>query len=186
MSQPIYGNEDRPIYLKILTWVTDIMLIIAVALFVLNFYGYRYTASGSSMSPTVNAKEIILVDRITFQIFSPDRFDLILVEMEKDGLSQYYLKRVIGIPGDSIQINNGKIYLNDELLTYGDNMNEIISPGLAHNKIQLKKDEYFVLGDNWNNSEDSRFVSFGNVQKENIIGIAWFRISPTEKLGFIE
>ena len=96
------------------------------------------------------------------------------------------MKRVIGIPGDTVQIKEGEVYVNGELFEDEDEFAPILDAELAAEPVKLEEDEYFVLGDNRNNSEDSRYANIGNVKKEYIIGKAWFIISPYDSMGFIK
>jgi signal peptidase I len=116
---------------------------------------------------------------------SPKRYDVIAFKTSGTGFDKIYIKRVIGVPGDSVIIKNGKVYINGEELTDDVYTDTILTAGLAANTITLGDDEYFVLGDNRNNSEDSRFSNIGIVKKENIIGSAWLIASPLSRFGFI-
>ncbi len=100
--------------------------------------------------------------------------------------AHYYVKRVIGVPGDTVQIKDGAVYVNGELFEEKVETAAILDAELASEKIVLEEDEYFVLGDNRNNSEDSRYANIGNVKKEYMIGKAWFIVSPYQKFGFID
>ena len=100
--------------------------------------------------------------------------------------SHYYVKRVIGVPGDTVQILDGAVYVNGELFEEAVETAAILDAELAAEEIELAEDEYFVLGDNRNNSEDSRYANIGNVKKEYIIGKAWFIVSPFKDFGFLD
>ena len=130
------------------------------------------------MEPTLNNEDNLIVQKWGYHFTDPKRFDVVVFPF-KHGERIYYIKRVIGLPGETIQIDSdGTIYINGEILeeTYG---NEIITnPGLAGEPIHLGSNEYFVLGDNRNNSSDSRDPSVGNINRNDIIGKAWFRFYP--------
>ena len=100
--------------------------------------------------------------------------------------SHYYVKRVIAVPGDKVQIKDGAVYVNGELFDEKAETAAILDAQLAAEEIELGEDEYFVLGDNRNNSEDSRYANIGNVKKEYIIGKAWFIVSPFQDFGFLD
>ena len=96
------------------------------------------------------------------------------------------MKRVIATPGDTVQIEGGIVYVNGEPLEEQAAVAAVENAMLAEEEITVGEDEYFVLGDNRNNSEDSRYASIGNVKREHIIGKAWMVISPWKKIGFIK
>ena len=99
--------------------------------------------------------------------------------------SHYYIKRVIAVPGDTLQIKNGEVYVNGELFAEDVDVAQMEDAGLAAEEVTLGEDEYFVLGDNRNNSEDSRYANIGNIKKEYIIGKVWFRVTPFKDFGFL-
>ena len=140
---------------------------------------------GSSMNPTLNDKDSLWVDKISYSIGDPKRFDVIIFNYNKDTT---YVKRIIGLPGERVRIDqNGIIYINEEVLVenYG---NETILPtnvGRACQTILLGSDEYFVLGDNRNNSSDSRYADVGNIKREDIVGKVRLRIYPFKDIGLI-
>lgn len=100
--------------------------------------------------------------------------------------THYYIKRVIGVPGDTVQIIDGAVYVNEEEYAEKTEVSRMEDAGIAAEPVMLGEDEYFVLGDNRNNSEDSRFANIGSVKEEYMIGKAWFVISPRDKFGFIK
>ena len=95
------------------------------------------------------------------------------------------VKRVIGLPGETVQITGGYIYIDGELLQAEDGLNQVSLAGIAQHPVTLGRDEYFVLGDNRESSEDSRFVNIGNIKREQITGNAWIRIQPLVRFGRI-
>ena len=96
------------------------------------------------------------------------------------------IKRVMGLPGEKVKIENGKLYINEEEIISEFISESIEDAGIAQDEILLGEDEYFVLGDNLGNSEDSRFANIGNVNKQDIVGKVWFRVSPIKEMGFIK
>ena len=169
---------------KVLKWIIDIVVVIMTAMFILNISADRTQVIGNSMSPTLNNNEYILINKFTYSFVKPSRFDVIVFNIKDD--ENYYIKRVIGLPGETIQIKDGSIYVNDKKLEYNINAEAIVTSGLAMNKIILEKDEFFVMGDNWNNSEDSRFARIGNISKSNIIGKAWLEVSSIKSINLID
>lgn len=138
------------------------------------------------MEPRLSNEDNLIVDKITYRFKNPERFDIIVFPFQYDK-NTFYIKRIIGLPGETVYIDyDGNIYINDELLVEGYGKEVIEDPGLAYTPITLGEDEYFVLGDNRNNSSDSRDPSVGNIKREDIIGRAWIRILPFDKIGFIK
>lgn len=178
--------DENIIVDKVLKWITDIIVVIMVALFFLSILGEKTVVEGNSMSPSLKNGESVLVDRMSYKFDNPDRFDVIIFKMHEDEETNYYIKRVIGLPGESVQIKNGRIHINGEELEYNLDAELIVTEGIVSDEIILEEDEYFVVGDNWNNSEDSRFEQIGNVNKDNILGKIWIKISPIKEFGLIE
>ena len=163
--------------------ITQIALIAVTALFCVNYLGYQVKMEGRSMEPTVLQDSTLLVNRAAF---APSRFDIIVFPFQYAD-DTYYVKRIIGLPGKTVQIDpEGNIYINGELLEEDYGLETILSPGLAAEPVILGEDEYFVLGDNRNNSSDSREPSVGNIHRSDIIGKAWVRIWPLNKIGVLK
>ena len=166
---------------------TSIYLLVVLVLtyLVITFVGQRTQVSGSSMETTLSDEDNLIVDKISYRFSEPKRFDIIVFPFEYEG-DTYYIKRIIGMPGERVQIDGeGNIYIDGEVLeeSYGREIME--SPGRAWEEITLAEDEYFVLGDNRNHSSDSRDPSVGNIKRKDIIGRAFLRIWPFEKFGIL-
>lgn len=174
--------------------VTDIVEIITGSLaaiflaFVIVFsIGMRTSVIGDSMEPALYNGQEILMNRVVYKLSSPKRNDVVVFLPNGNENSHYYVKRVIGLPGETIQIKDGRVYINGVLLNEDDALDQMIDAGIAQNELTLAADEYFVLGDNRNSSEDSRSGNIGAVKKDNIIGKAWFHMaSENESMGLIE
>lgn len=174
--------------------VTDIVEIITGSLaaiflaFVIVFsIGMRTSVIGDSMEPALYNGQEILMNRVVYKLSSPKRNDVVVFLPNGNENSHYYVKRVIGLPGETIQIKDGRVYINGVLLNEDDALDQMIDAGIAQNELTLAADEYFVLGDNRNSSEDSRSGNIGAVKKDNIIGKAWFHMaSENVSMGLIE
>lgn len=171
---------------EILSTSLYLLVVLCITYLVIHFVGQRTQVSGSSMEPKLSDNDNLIVDKITYRFKNPERYDIIVFPFEYED-NTYYIKRIIGLPGETVHIDReGNIYINDTILeeTYG---REVIKePGRAYEPITLGDDEYFVMGDNRNNSTDSRDPSVGNIKKERIIGRAWLRIWPFNRFGFIK
>ena len=165
-------------------WVGEIAAAILLAFLVIQFCFQTVTVHGDSMQPAYYDGDTVLVNKLDYRFGSPKRLDAVILELENGSTTHYSVKRVIGLPGETVKIENGKIYINNKELK-GFSEEEILSAGLAAYDVALEDDEYFVMGDNRNYSKDSRFPDVGNIKRADIIGKAWLRIYPFDKIGFI-
>ena len=172
-----------------LEFVVYVGIAVIITYLVLNFIGQRTVVEGNSMWPTLNDGESLIVDKLTYHFQAPKRFDIIVFPyQENNGREVYYIKRIIGLPGETVRIDEeGNIYINDEILeeSYGREVIKSETMGLARETIVIGEDEYFVLGDNRNNSTDSRSPLVGNLNRKDIIGRAFVRIWPLAKMGML-
>lgn len=154
--------------------------------FVLVFsVGMKISMVGVSMEPALYNGQEVLINRFIYKITSPKRGDVIAFLPNGNQNSHYYLKRIVGLPGESIQIIDGYVYINGERVPE-DEYDKMADYGIAGNEMQLGSDEYFVLGDNRNMSEDSRSGNIGAVKKDTIAGKVWFHLSCDEEgTGFV-
>lgn len=166
----------------------NILIVVALALilslFITKFVAHHTAVDGSSMSPTLTDGDQLIVEELSYYFHEPERFDIVVfpISTEDD-----YIKRIIGLPGETVQIMNGQVYINGNLLTedrYG--AETIEDPGTAADTIYLQPDEYFVLGDNRNASVDSRFPEVGLIHKKDIEGRAWLRFYPFGSFGSVK
>lgn len=162
----------------------EILIVLLVAFVLVYCAGMRVTMVGNSMESTVSDGSQILVNRFIYNVKSPKSGDVIVFLPNGNEKSHYYVKRVIGVPGDKVQIKSGLLYVNGELYDTEDT-DTIKNAGVAEEEITVGEDEYFVLGDNRNSSEDSRYANIGNIKKEYIKGKAWFVVRPFKKMGRI-
>lgn len=169
---------------EVLSTALYFLVIIALTFFVVRYVAQRTYVNGSSMNDTLQDGDNLLVDKLSYRFTDPDRFDIIVFPFQY-GEDTYYIKRVIGLPGETVQIINGMVYINGELLEESYGKEVMKSAGIAVNPIVLGEDEYFVLGDNRNNSRDSRDPAVGVIQKDRIIGKAFIRIWPLNKFKLL-
>ena len=170
---------------EILSWVFYIAFVLVLTWVIITFVGQRTRVDGRSMMNTLHDGDNLIVEKLSYRFSDPKRFDIIV--FPPTGKKEYYIKRIIGLPGETVQIDeNGNIYINGELLEENYGAETIQNPGRAANPITLGEDEYFVMGDNRNNSKDSRSEEVGNVKRSQIIGRAWLRIWPLNKFGLLK
>lgn len=169
--------------------VIELILYIAVVLgitfLIVTFVGQRTQVSGPSMMNTLNDGDNLIVDKISYRFSEPKRFDIIVFPYQYQEKT-YYIKRIIGLPGETVQIIDGSIYIDGEVLEEDYGKEVMASAGQAEEPIQLADDEYFVLGDNRNNSSDSRAEDVGMIKREDIVGRAWMRIWPFSDFGILK
>lgn len=170
----------------IVRWVLKVAFVCLLAfVFVWNF-GQRVSTVGDSMKPVLGNGDVVLVNRVVYNARRPKRGDIIVFKPKGNENSHYYIKRVIALPGESVEIIENRIYINGKKLDESYETTNIDNVGLVSKKIKLNEDEYFVLGDDRESSEDSRNPEVGNVKRAYIYGKAWFVISPYENFGFIK
>jgi signal peptidase I len=176
--------KKKSIIKEIIGWAVFLTLVFGIGWLLLHYVGEQTQVSGESMYPTLSDGDSLIVDKISYQFVDPARFDIIVFPFRYQE-NTFYIKRIIGLPGETVQISDGKIYINGKLLKEDYGYELIENPGLASSPITLGQDEYFVLGDNRNNSTDSREPSVGNVSRGDIIGRALFRFWPLSDIGFL-
>ena len=170
---------------EILSMIGWILFIFCLVFLVTTYVGQRTRVEGHSMEPALSDGDNLIVDKISYRFHDPERFDIIIFPYQWEP-NTYYIKRIIGLPGETIQIDDeGNIYIDGEVLQEHYGLERIKNPGSAREPITLGEDEYFVLGDNRNNSEDSRFTQVGAIHRDDIVGRAWLRIYPFDRIGFI-
>jgi len=171
---------------EILSTSIYLLIVLCLTWLCINYVGQRTQVSGSSMENTLSHGDNLIVDKITYRFKDPQRFDIIVFPFEYEE-DTYYIKRIIGLPGETVRIDTeGNIYIDDEVLEESYGRAVIADPGRAAQDITLGEDEYFVLGDNRNDSVDSRTEVVGNIRRENIVGRAWLRIWPFSKFGILK
>ena len=173
---------------EVFSWIFYTFVAIFMALFVVMAFGMRTKVIGESMEPTLYHGQDVLINRVAYKFMSPKSGDIIVFLPNGNANSHDYIKRVVAVPGDTVQIKDGKLYVNGQEQDSNDSLyDKMEDAGIASNKIKLGDDEYFVLGDNRNSSEDSRSANIGTVKLSSIIGKVWYHYGGEEgSTGFVK
>lgn len=177
--------KERSILGELLSWLIYIVIVVILSLGIITFIGQRTKVSGHSMETTLSDGDNLIVDKISYRFRDPERFEIIVFPFQYEEHT-YYIKRIIGLPGETVQVIDGYVYINGEMLDENYGLEVMDDPGIAAEPITLREDEYFVLGDNRNHSSDSRDPSVGVLHRDDIMGRAWIRIWPFDKFGVIK
>lgn len=180
--------KERSMGYEIFTWVRDLSIVIIVVLLITTFVGEKIRVIGASMEPYVHDGDHFILDKLSYQFDEPNRFDIIAFPYDED---LNYIKRIVGLPGETIELkpadnNTYNIYIDGILLEETFGMEPIIRLGNQKYPFTIPEGTYFVLGDNRNDSSDSRYVDVGTVKKEDILGKTFVRIWPFSDFGFIK
>ncbi len=178
-----FKKEETNLLRRCVNWVIDIIVAIALACFIVRAFGIQVEVAGNSMSPLLNSGDVVLIDQFLYDLTGPKRFDVVVFERED---AKVNIKRIIGLPGETVQITEGRIWIDGERLEEPADQKKIALAGLAETPVTLGEDEYFLLGDNRDSSEDSRFVNVGNVKAGQIKGKVWFRVYPALGMGRVQ
>ena len=163
------------------------VLIVVFAAYAITHYGMEtFTVSGQYMSPTLESGDKILVNKLSYHIHSIKRNDVVIVQQSGSEHNYYTVERVIGLPGEEVQIQEGKVLISGKKLKEPYDFPEMENGGLALEPVILEEDEYFVLCDNRNNGEDSRNANVGNITREDIVGKAWIRMNTIEFISHLD
>lgn len=169
------------------SWTFLFVLAVLIAFVFVYSVGLKTSVIGASMEPCLYNGQSVLINKISYSFGSPKRGDVIVFLPNGNENTHYYIKRVIGLPGETIMISDGRIYLDGYFYEEDDSYDTMEDGGIAEKGITLGDEEYFVLGDNRNNSEDSRSANVGAVKEDTIAGKAWFKLGDgIDKMGFIE
>ena len=173
---------------KVLFWVISVTLTVALAYGYAFYFGQNIVVQESSMDPTLGGGRRGIRCWWTGRLISwdlPNGGDIIVFRTSDDPKASLHIKRVIGLPGETIQIRNGQILIDGETYVEKRDFPAITNPGIAEEPVYLGRGEYFVLGDNRNNSEDSRYADIGPIEKKRIVGKLWMVTAPFEKFGLL-
>ena len=186
-DQDVTADKQISMKREIINTVLYFIFLFVAVWAIVTFVGQRTVVNGVSMYDTLNDGDNLWVDKFSYHFKDPQRFDIVVFPMY-DG-EEYFIKRIIGLPGETVRIDHqGNIYINGEQLeeSYGYETIEPEMIGRAFDGVTLGDDEYFVMGDNRNESEDSRFDIVGNVKRKNLMGKAIFRLWPITSFGTLD
>lgn len=177
-------KEEKSILRELGSWLLYLLFVVVFSFIIITYVGQRTRVDGQSMETTLYNNDNLIVDKISYRFRDPKRFEIIVFPYQYRE-NTYYIKRIIGLPGETVQVIDGYVYIDGEQLDehYGNELME--SPGIAEDPITLEEDEYFVLGDNRNHSSDSRDATVGVLHRKDLLGRAWIRIWPLNKFGAI-
>ena len=188
--EEVPDSDKKSVGRKISSGIVELLIYCAIMVlcitFVPRYVLQRTIVSGSSMESTLHNKENLLVEKVSYRFKDPDRFDVIVFYPYGRESDDYYIKRVIGLPGETVQIKGDTIYINGEEIKENYGKDPMVYAGIAEEPLKLADDEFFVLGDNREVSEDSRYEEVGPVKRENIEGKAILRIYPFSEFGTFE
>ncbi len=174
-----FYQKEKTVSKKKLSEALSLVFLALVAVFLAYVFvtslGIRVNVPGNSMEPSLYNGQLIFIDRVIYNLSAPKFGDVVVFKPNGNQNSISYVKRVVAVPGDTVEIKNGMLYRNGEPEDLFSD--RIADAGLASEKITLDVDEFFVMGDNVNSSEDSRSANIGNVLREEIDGKAWFHMA---------
>ncbi len=163
-----------------LDWIKSLLVAVIIALLIRHYVVEIFLVEGQSMHPTLSHSERLVVNKFLYRFDEPSRDDIVVFEYSGD---KDFIKRVVGLPGEKVKLDEGQVYLD------GDPLEEDYTSGSEDDNFGPEKvpdDHYFVLGDNRDNSMDSRSASVGYISEEQIKGKAFFAFWPLDRAGFIE
>lgn len=177
--------KAKKIIKECMIWLVEIIFVIVLAYLIIAYGVERTIVLGDSMNLTLKDREKIIINKMVYRYSDPERFDVIVFRQSGKEHSYYNIKRIIGLPGETVQIIDGMVSIDGTPLKEKIEVEPMVNGGLADEEILLEENEYFVLGDNRNNSEDSRFANIGTILRTDIIGKAWIRIKPFDFISQI-
>lgn len=167
-------------------WGTEIIVVCILAWMLVSFFGQRVSNAGDSMSPVLKNGDVVLINRIVYDARKPKRGEIIAFRPNGNENAHYCIKRVVGLPGETVQIKDGKVYIDGKVQKKNVYTSDLNFAGIAEKKLTLGETEYFVLGDNSAGSDDSRLADIGNVKREDIGGKVWFVTNIGKNFGFVK
>lgn len=156
-----------------------------LAFIAVKYFGRMVRCADSGMQPQIESGSTVLVNTMAYNINSPKRGEIVVVYLDRKPSRHPYVRRIAGLPGETVQISDGELYINGKAIRGGEYPFALNEPGIAAEPITLGSEEYFVLGSNTEGDEDSRASEIGNVKADEIIGEVWFCIEAGSNFGFI-
>ncbi len=173
-EKKMYLTEERGKAKPVFELLTEIAVVAVLGLFLAHFVFFSVKTESRSMEPTITPDSIVFVNKSGYVFENPARFDVVaFYRVRGDEASDILVRRIIALPGESIRISRGTVYVNGEALDVSGYVSEITSDGIAEKVIRLSENEYFVLGDAPANSEDSRSSTLGCIRRDQLIGRAF-------------
>ena len=167
-------------------WIFEIAFVCFIAFLMVWFWGQRASMIGDSMKPSLSNGDVIMINRLIYDARSPKRGEIIAFRPNGNDSSHFYIKRIVGLPGETIECIDGKIVIDGEVLEEKYKTTKIKEVGVLEEPIKLGANEFFVLGDDREGNEDSRNINIGNIKRSEIQGKVWFVVSPGKHLGFVK
>lgn len=177
-------KEERNILRELGSWLLYILFVLVFSYLIITYVGQRTCVEGHSMETTLYDRDNLIVDKISYRFREPKRYEIIVFPYQYKE-NTFYIKRIVGLPGETVQVIDGLIYIDGVSLDENYGNEPMQQAGIAESQILLGEDEYFVLGDNRNHSQDSRDPGVGVLHREDILGRAWVRIWPLDRIGAI-
>ncbi len=176
--RPDAGDPGQP-WAELRSYLQTVLGAVVLAIIIMTFVARAFTVDGPSMQPTLYSGEKLIVDRLSYRLHTPMAGDLVVFRFPADP-TLFYIKRLVGVPGDVVEIAEGTVYVNGVPLHEDYTAEPVLG---AFGPCVVPPDHYFVLGDNRNNSEDSRSIRVGFVPANSIIGRALWRYWPLSRAG---
>lgn len=185
MARKMYIEDSRPRALGVFETLVQIAVICVLGLFLARYFFFSLTTYSKSMEPEIQPESVVFINRAGYVLTEPERFDVVAFSRTDIPDEDILVRRIIGLPGETVRIYRGQVYINGKMLDVSDHISEITSDGIAEKGIRLKEDEYFVLGDTPANSEDSRSSTVGAVKRNRILGCAWIAFRSITEFNLI-
>lgn len=180
------AEKIKKILIHVGIWLLGLLIVIALGVFAVRGFGIKTVIIDQSMNPTLQNEDVVLLNKLSNKIGSPKRMDVVAVRIGASENSPTYVRRIIGLPGETVQIKDGKVYIDDTELELTFNDAAIENAGVAEKGETLGDNEYFVLCDDYNNNrDDSRLDSIGTIDSDQILGKVWLIRSPLSRLGLV-